>query len=175
MKRRLLIILATLGMALGAVLPITAAAAPGLPAGLSAEARAQIAAGEATYIDEATLAAAGCGSFCDDKDPATYRIYYDECSNCYYKCATDALTVRWGPSGSPGLELRYSPRCRTAWTKVSREVWVSVESLYSNGNLRRRTTGFAGQYYTNMLNDDGYYAVAYATYGPTTYKTSPPY
>jgi hypothetical protein len=179
MKRRFLIVLAMLGVVLGGTLPVTAQAESRsyeVPVGLGAIARAEIAAGEAVYIDEATLAASGCGRACDDKSPTSYKIYHSGCSTCYHYCADDAVTKRWGVSSSPGLELRYSARCRTAWTKVSyADSYAWIESYYTDGRFRKSTGGFAGQYYTNMLDDAGLLAYSFARVGPTTYYTSPGY
>jgi hypothetical protein len=174
MKRRAISTLAILGLLLGGAVPAAKAASPpDLPRSLSAAAHTEILSGDATFIAADTLAATGCGRTCDNKNPQTYKIYHSGCSTCYHYCADDAVTKRWGHHSSPGLELRYSARCRTAWTKVSTgNSYPWVESRYLDGRLRMSTGNFAGSYYTNMVDDAGLLAYAYVSQGPTTWYTS---
>ncbi|MDW5328521.1 DUF2690 domain-containing protein [Plantactinospora sp. KLBMP9567] len=127
---------------------------------------------EATFIPEAKLLADGCGSTCDGQNPATFRVYTSDCAGCYRVCADDARTVAWRSDGII-LELRYSDRCRTAWTRVGSDFYYpTIRSYYLNGNLRATYSGFAGAYYTVMVNDAGLLAQAEAVAGSTTWYTS---
>ncbi|WBB48320.1 DUF2690 domain-containing protein [Verrucosispora sp. WMMA2044] len=159
--------------------PQAAAAAPTAPAG------AETTAGEtttlkaedldpakATMIPEVELLATGCGATCDGKNPATFRIYHSGCSTCYHYCSDDARTVASNNDGI-SLELRYSPRCRTAWARVGNDFYYpTVRSYYLDGRVRTSYSGFAGAYYTNMVNDANLLARAEASAGPTTWWTS---
>ncbi|BCJ58019.1 DUF2690 domain-containing protein [Micromonospora endophytica] len=159
--------------------PASAQAAPDRAAEVAAAAEpsaavmAEIAAGNATMIDEATLAASGCGSSCDGRNPQTYKIYYN--GSAYYTCAEDAVVPKSGtytyktssPIGS--VELRYSPRCRTAWARTTASyVSFKVDSRYLNGNHRRTESGYTESGgYTLMVNDADLEARAcYAASGP---------
>lgn len=126
----------------------------------------------ATMISNAELAAAGCGSTCDGKNPATYKIYHSGCSTCYHYCADDAETVRSNFTGGVSLELRYSLLCRTAWTRVASDNGIpTIRSYYTDGRVRTSYSGFVGAYYTQMVNDAGLLARAEFTNGPTTWVT----
>jgi uncharacterized protein DUF2690 len=113
-------------------------------------------------------AATGCGASCDGQNPMTFYVYvggYPE------TCAGDAKTVRSNSQGIR-LELRYSPLCRTAWTRVGSEsFYPTVRSYYLDGRVRTAYSGFAGPYYTKMVNDAGLLARAEAVNGPTTWWT----
>lgn len=115
-------------------------------------------------------ATSGCGSICDFKDPATYRIYTS--STSYRLCATDARTVAVQPwDGSPiWIELRYSPWCRTVWARPTLTLYYpSIHSYFASGAKRTSASGFvASGPWTQMLNDAGLYGSACAEYGPTT-------
>ena len=75
------------------------------------------------------------------------------------------MTVEYaaGNNGTPGVELRYSPRCATAWARTG-YYWggLKVESFYSNGTLRRvQSIGTDPNHlYTQMVNDQGLLADA---------------
>ncbi len=117
-------------------------------------------------IPEVELLATGCGATCDGKNPATFRIYHSGCSTCYHYCSDDARTVASNNDGI-SLELRYSPRCRTAWARVGNDFYYpTVRSYYLDGRVRTSYSGFAGAYYTNMVNDANLLARAEASAGP---------
>ncbi|MEU4569771.1 DUF2690 domain-containing protein [Micromonospora sp. NPDC023956] len=107
-----------------------------------------------TYIPEVTLAATGCGSSCDYKNPATYKIYTSGCSTCYYYCNDDARDQLKVIDPVNSIILRYSPRCRTAWAKTtySNISYIKAESRYLSGTHRATVTEDVGNY-TVMLND----------------------
>ncbi|MFG1886421.1 DUF2690 domain-containing protein [Micromonospora sp. NPDC049051] len=161
----------------GVVAPQAAFAAPPAAPSSAVEQPATVTAEEldpqtATMIPEVELAATGCGSVCDGKNPATYKIYHSGCSTCYHYCADDAETVASNTSGI-NLELRYSPRCRTAWARVSSDFYYpTVRSYHLSGAVRTSYSGFAGAYYTYMVNDAGLLARAEASAGSTTWYTS---
>ncbi|MFI1994084.1 DUF2690 domain-containing protein [Actinoplanes sp. NPDC020271] len=111
-----------------------------------------------------TLATTGCGSTCDGKDPNNYKY-------AGATCAADATTVRavYEPGGTyAGVELRYSPRCRTAWARWSNNAQLlSSISLYnytSSGTERLHyiLDGLdrASQAWGPMVNDAGYLSKA---------------
>ncbi|WP_092381327.1 DUF2690 domain-containing protein [Micromonospora phaseoli] len=126
----------------------------------------------AMMIPEAELLSTGCGAGCDGKNPATYKIYHSGCSTCYHYCSDDAKTVASNTDGI-SLELRYSPRCRTAWARVGSDFYYpTVRSYYLDGRVRTAYSGFAGAYYTPMVNDANLLARAEAVAGPTTWWTS---
>ncbi|MBQ1018857.1 DUF2690 domain-containing protein [Micromonospora sp. D93] len=164
MKRLLL----TSGLTLGALAlsilagPVPAQAAPP-GAASTADVDAVVAAGEGIRIDARTLAASGCGSSCDGKDPY-FKIYYN--GNSYYKCSDDAQTIYGVKNSSGSVELRYSPRCRTAWAKTAAsDVVFKVVSRYTNGNYRTSMSAYGPDGYTNMVNDAG--LEAQACFDPT--------
>jgi hypothetical protein len=108
-------------------------------------------------------ATAGCGSACDGKNPATYTIDYNGSS---ITCSLDAVTKKSARStdDEPVVNLRYSPRCRTAWAQLpaGTDYWIYVYSYNSSGSLRRTEKSFVegGPNYTLMVNDAGYTAKA---------------
>jgi hypothetical protein len=84
-------------------------------------------------------AATGCGSYCDFKDPQTFRIYTS--STAYRFCATDAVTIYnigTTASGPKVLQLRYSPWCRTVWARTANatDYYPTVKSYHLNGTWR---------------------------------------
>ncbi|WDZ86770.1 DUF2690 domain-containing protein [Micromonospora cathayae] len=107
-----------------------------------------------TYIPEATLLNSGCGSACDFKDPATFRVYYNTCTGCYYHCVDDADDKRTIMDAVASIILRYSERCRTAWAKTtySNVSYIKAESRYLNGTHRATVTEYVGNY-TVMMDD----------------------
>ncbi|MBX7269735.1 DUF2690 domain-containing protein [Micromonospora sp. Llam7] len=174
MRRLLLISGLVSALAVGWIAaPASAQAAPD-PA--AAEVEAVIAAGDGVRLDAATLANAGCGASCDNKNPDTFKIYYD--GTRYYTCAEDAITPQLSsgyvyrassPSGS--VELRYSPRCRTAWARTSAG-WTAfkVVSRHLNGNHRKTIESYSeyGGVWTNMVNDAS--LEARACYWPASFS-----
>lgn len=113
-------------------------------------------------------AVSGCGSSCDGKDPSVYAIYY---SGRITTCSADAITARVNTSGIT-LELRYSAICRTAWTRVPNDFYYpTIRSYYPDGRIRTSYSGFAGAYYSPMVNDANLLAEARASAGPTTWWT----
>jgi hypothetical protein len=105
-------------------------------------------------------AATGCGSVCDDQDPLTFRIHtgpYD-----WYTCADDAQTIYTAYEVSGGyvrsaVQLRYSPRCRTAWAYTDyEERYIWVERSYPHRVEDAYPTGRDAPYRTRMVNDAGY-------------------
>lgn len=118
--------------------------------------------GVAADTTPALAATSGCGSSCDGANPATYTLDYDGSS---ITCSLDAVTeksARYSDS-EPLVELRYSPRCRTAWARTSGyDYWIYVYSYDSSGTLRRTEDTFVegGANYTLMVNDAGYTAKA---------------
>jgi hypothetical protein len=71
-------------------------------------------------------------------------------------CYSDAVTVKT----SANVELRYSPRCRTAWARQTGSVgWLTgvvVQSFNTNGSLRveYRDLNTSGLW-SAMVNDAG--------------------
>jgi hypothetical protein len=123
-------------------------------------------------------ATSGCGSACDAKDPKTYVYQGPGGPSQWTTCSADAVTVRSirEPGGSAdGVDLRYSPRCRTAWARKSGEVrFINVRSYFSNGNIRTAESAEQNNY-TLMLNDAGFtadacYSFTGAGYWPCTTK-----
>ncbi|MEV2239947.1 DUF2690 domain-containing protein [Micromonospora sp. NPDC049891] len=143
------------------VAPASAQASPDRAAAETAvEVEAEIAASEAAMIDEVTLAASGCGSVCDGKNPQTFKIYTSYGN--YYTCSEDAITPKSGSytyykSDATGeVELRYSPRCRTAWARTPsrRTLTIKVDSRHLNGNHRTTMIEYsADSLWTAMVND----------------------
>ena len=110
-------------------------------------------------------ASVGCGSVCDGQNPSTWYVYFGGYPET---CQADATTVRSTKLGSFLLELRYSPMCRTAWTRVNSSSWYpSIRSYYLDGRVRTAYEGFAGGRYTVMVNDKNLLARAEANNGPT--------
>ncbi|TYC01877.1 DUF2690 domain-containing protein [Micromonospora sp. WP24] len=133
-------------------------------------AQAATAAALGTAANPFTIAAnSGCGSSCDGKDPSVYAIYY---SGRITTCSADAITARVNTSGGITLELRYSPICRTAWTRVPSDYYYPyIRSYYPDGRLRVEYNGFKGAYYSQMVNDANLLAEARASAGPTVWTT----
>lgn len=120
---------------------------------------------------EVAAAASGCGRACDFENPQTYYVTPPGGPSNWYTCASDAITARTAylPGGSrSGVELRYSPRCRTAWARqlrmTHRYYAVHVRSYYVNGD--RRTTAYEDPHvqYSVMLDDAGLKAAACVSY-----------
>lgn len=118
----------------------------------------------------AMAASVGCGSACDGKNPATYQVTI---GGVTATCASDAETVRrtYEPS-TVDLELRYSPRCRTAWVRLGSDFhYPTIKSYYTDGRLRTSYSGFVGAYYSQMVNDKGFLAQGEAYAGGGTWFT----
>ncbi|MEV6815103.1 DUF2690 domain-containing protein, partial [Micromonospora sp. NPDC051296] len=154
--------------------PAPASAQPTPDRAAAAEAEAVISAGDGVRLDAIALANAGCGASCDNRDPQTFRIYYD--GTRYYTCAEDAITPTLSsgyvyrtssPLGS--VELRYSPRCRTAWARTSAgNLTFKVVSRNANGTHRMTLTADSPpSTWTRMVNDASLEAQAcYHPWGP---------
>ncbi|GAB3854319.1 DUF2690 domain-containing protein [Micromonospora andamanensis] len=178
-QRRSARLAATLALcfAAGLAAPQAAVAAPAPAAAETAVAETTVKAEDldptkATMIPEVELMSAGCGATCDGKNPATFKIYHSGCSTCYHYCSDDAQTVASNNNGI-SLELRYSPRCRTAWARVGSDFYYpTVRSYYLDGRVRTSYSGFAGAFYTQMVNDANLLARAEASAGPSTWWTS---
>ncbi|MET8906163.1 hypothetical protein [Micromonospora sp. NPDC004551] len=153
MRTRIRTIIATLGvMAAALAAPAPASAAP---------TSGGMAPSGAGYVSLSTLAASGCGSTCDYRDPNTFKIYYDgtHYATCvegrpgYDERAIDVDSV-WFPGGT--IILRYSPFCRTVWTKRTGSVSPTTTSYYTGGGKRTEARGvISGTDWTQMLNDAG--------------------
>jgi hypothetical protein len=117
-------------------------------------------------------ATSGCGNACDGMSPEDF-ITPAGGPSFWYKCSWDASTVRSAGSSGFLLQLRYSPRCRTAWSLVSSpSASVTTNSYFLNGSFRTHTFTPGGQLrYTAMVNDAGLLAEARSNDGPTTWTT----
>jgi hypothetical protein len=99
----------------------------------------------------------GCGPTCDFKDPATFQLY----DGHWYTCADDAFTVDLAVWDEAYAELRYSPRCRTVWTRSNHLVTpvcgATIYSLYPDETARTQADmpHTDGVGWTPMLNDAG--------------------
>jgi hypothetical protein len=110
----------------------------------------------------ASAQASGCGFQCDDQDPLTYWVAVGQYDG--YNCTNDAQTVLFsGASYNEDdnewafkVELRYSPRCRTAWAKGTPQgtIWVERKSPHrvedAPANLYDNFL-----HHTRMVNDAG--------------------
>lgn len=110
----------------------------------------------------AAAASDACGSACDGEDPASYLVKPPGGQANWYYCSKDAQTIHTRTvDRSTYAELRYSPRCRTAWTRGGYYSLLAGFSYKSNGQERTRVTGPSSHQqgvtrYTAMLNDAGY-------------------
>ncbi len=121
----------------------------------------------ARLLSLAAASAHPCGSRCDGKDPETYIGYQPPGGpSAWRNCAGDARTVasqRTG--GSLWVELRYSPRCRTAWARsnivTAPEGWpvnTWVYSFRADGSFRKEVgivDRNSDRAWTGMVNDAG--------------------
>jgi hypothetical protein len=119
-------------------------------------------------------ATAGCRATCDFQDPATFKIYYSGCSTCYRFCATDGSTIYTAKSdnGSVLVELRYSPWCRTVWSRTYQNYYPTIKSFYLSGAQRTAAGGFVSGPWSQMLDDADLLGQACGAYGPATACTS---
>ncbi|HEX8347461.1 MAG TPA: DUF2690 domain-containing protein [Actinoplanes sp.] len=104
-----------------------------------------------------------CGNACDGKDPSSYQVP----NSGGFKCSSDAKTIHHKDlvSGT-WVELRYSPGCRTAWTRgynnPNSGMYTDIAGFSYRSDGTRRLSVYAsgtstpGQFYTAMLNDAGY-------------------
>jgi hypothetical protein len=69
----------------------------------------------------------GCGYYCDNKDPNSYKWGGSTCSG------TTVNTVSYG---NYYAELRYSSRCASAWTRTAPGVGGAGFGYNENGSLR---------------------------------------
>jgi hypothetical protein len=118
--------------------------------------------GTETMVDSAAFQALAslassdpCGYGCDGKDPQTYQVL--GLNGHTYLCANDAFSPRTLNNGYATVELRYSPRCRTAWTRGCCYTNFAGFGYYANGSYRNsvyatgRNSG--SRVWTAMLND----------------------
>ncbi|SBT53233.1 DUF2690 domain-containing protein [Micromonospora narathiwatensis] len=148
-------------------LAILATLAVGAP--VQAQAGSNPAAALGTLQNPVVIAAGtACGSSCDGKNPATYAVYVN---GLITTCSADAVTVASKTNGI-NLELRYSKACRTAWTRIGSDYdYPTITSYYPDGRFRTSYSGFAGAYYTVMVNDANLLAEASASDGVLTWRT----
>ena len=110
----------------------------------------------------------GCGTKCEGKDPSTYFLY-DTATDAPYTCADDAYTVYTASADTAVAELRYSPRCRTAWVRgACYEMYCEVTVESWSGSTRRKVYTAVvpnlGSTHSLMTNDAGYKARACTWY-----------
>jgi hypothetical protein len=100
----------------------------------------------------------GCGWACDNQPPDAY--WRSDDGHTFYLCMWDAVTVAsaWQPY-HPGyryhVDLRYSPRCRTAWAYGDSGA-VAVDSYWGNGSYRTSYVWwdpYIHPVFSNMAND----------------------
>lgn len=110
----------------------------------------------------AAAASDACGNTCDGEDPASFLVKPPGGQANWYYCSADARTIYTKTvDRSTFAELRFSPRCRTAWTRGGYYSLLAGFSYRSNGSERERVTGPSSHQqgvtrYTAMLNDAGY-------------------
>lgn len=123
-------------------------------------------------VSAAAAANPGCGYECEGQDPSSYWLHPAGGPSNWYRCGDDATTVReaYLPGGSSTkVELRYSPRCRTAWTRGTTFFYLATYSYTSRTTPNYRTYTDSGRnpnvpstniHWTAMVNDAGLYASA---------------
>ena len=98
-----------------------------------------------------------CGFSCDGKDPASYAVL--GINGYTYLCSNDAFSPRTLNNGNSTVELRYSPRCRTAWTRGCCYVNFAGFGYWGNGSYRTWVHAWGQnsgtRVWTAMLNDAG--------------------
>jgi hypothetical protein len=108
----------------------------------------------------ASAQASGCGFQCDGKDPSSYWVAVGQYDG--YNCTNDAQTVLFSAASYNeddnewfyNVELRFSPRCRTAWARgETAYIWVERKSPHRVEDASPYTTG--GGIWTRMVNDAG--------------------
>lgn len=113
----------------------------------------------------AAAAGQGCGSTCEGQDPSTFRAYFDGLG---YTCAADArgIHIVGAPDDPNEIELKYSPRCRTAWVTGTYDGYnhylqpYRIESWTTSGTRRKTYKQYVGKNWTPMVNDAGLLARA---------------
>jgi hypothetical protein len=99
-----------------------------------------------------------CGPACDGKDPQTFLAPMPGGPSHYTYCYPDAQTIyAWSLAPNIYVELRYSPRCRTAWSR-GLGTGIAGFSYYLNRHERLRVLNYHGRYgdtpvHTAMLDD----------------------
>ncbi|MFI7552007.1 DUF2690 domain-containing protein [Micromonospora sediminimaris] len=125
-----------------------------------------------------------CGSACDGKDPASFLAPMPGGPSNYAYCSTDAVTIYSKYNGYDSrVELRYSPTCRTAWSRGCCYTSIAGFGYYANGNLRLSVYNYDGRFngtnvWTAMLDDAGYtYKACYDTQigGPSIWSCTSRY
>jgi Protein of unknown function (DUF2690) len=105
------------------------------------------------------LAATGCGSKCDLKDPQTFIWQYSgPAPGVAARCSDDVVSKKT----ASGIALRYSASCRTAWAKNTTTAPPGTQGHYWQVEVQRFKVGGAkidsawGTNWSLMLNDAGY-------------------
>jgi hypothetical protein len=119
------------------------------------------------------IGSGGCGNFCDGWNPATFKVVYNGVKQT---CADYAVTLANanGGAGGPVVELRYSARCRTSWSRVVNSNYRPEIKSYSGSTLRAYYIGnvIGGGNYSVMVNNAyPLVAEAWAVIGPTSIPT----
>lgn len=102
----------------------------------------------------AAAATAGCGSRCDKKDPSAFVVaWVGPSPQMAVTCAQDAGTLL----ETNGVELRYSPYCRTAWARQGAicpgcRGYITIVRYNADGT---KTTYGSSDSWTPMVNDKG--------------------
>ncbi|KAH7101890.1 hypothetical protein BKA62DRAFT_701730 [Auriculariales sp. MPI-PUGE-AT-0066] len=107
-----------------------------------------------------------CGSACDDKSP--YHIWTPPGGQAnWFSCSEDPVTKASINLSGNIVELRYSARCRSVWTRGRANFLNEVRSYTakSGGSLRKSRFSVQSQTETAaiptvMLNDAGFYGAA---------------
>lgn len=93
--------------------------------------------------EQASLAGGGaCGPACDGKDTASFLAPMPGGPSNYRYCGTDAQTIYIVASGESRVELRYSPGCRTAWSRGCCYRSLKGYSYYPNGIERLNVNNY---------------------------------
>jgi hypothetical protein len=109
--------------------------------------------GATTILVSATPAsAAGCrAGSCTGKDPQVQR------------CAADAQTIDEFTVGRARVELRYSPRCHAAWTRVtSPQHYNTIFGQIRGGGHVYGVQATQGQHWTKMIGRNHQVRACYA-------------
>jgi hypothetical protein len=134
-----------------------------------------------------------CGNRCDNQNPHTFLITPPGGPDYWYRCDDDAITVdSTGPDDNENLraygvtlQLRYSPRCRTAWgrafglepsdtLRVIRNPHTGYEDISDEVEYPYSRDYVGGDHWmwTPMINDNGQTAVA--CFSPRSHAVRPP-
>ncbi|GAB2917251.1 hypothetical protein GCM10027280_00320 [Micromonospora polyrhachis] len=153
---------------------MTIVLAAGITAGLGITTATEAVANTRTSVPPASMA---CRASCDYRDPSSYRIYHSGCSTCYHYCNDDERILTTTDGGALGnIELRYSPRCRTAWARTGfSQVNIRIDSRDRNGNHRATASSMVGDHGFNwspMLDGTRFMVRACVSiFGPVTGQT----